>query len=266
MHLTATLAEIRVLLVEPSPMQAHIASKILDDIGIITVVTCHDGTEALAALSEDDQPTVVISSLYLPDMTGIELVTAMRSDWQLEATPFILVSSETRPQVLDPVRQSGACSIVAKPFTPQQLTRAICAAADYLNPPADLDSAELERMHVLVVDDSTFSRRHMRRLLEELGIERISEAENGRAAVALLQQTMIDLVITDYNMPEMNGHELTEYIRQQSWQNQVPVLMVTSEQNQGRLAAVQQAGVSLICDKPFEPTTIRRVIGEIMNR
>ena len=85
-------------------------------------------------------------------------------------------------------------------------------------------------------------------------------------AVALLQETMVDLVITDYNMPEMDGRELTEYIRTQSWQNTVPVLMVTSEQNMGRLAAVERAGVSAICDKPFEAGSIRKLIAESLLR
>jgi len=209
---------------------------------------------------------VVISSLYLPDLSGTDLVTAMRRDPALEAVPFILVSSETRPQVLEPVRQSGACSIVPKPFNEQQLSLALYAAADYLNPPADLDLAEIEGLRVLLVDDSVASRRHLRRLLEEIGIENISEAADGRQAVAWLQDSMVDLVITDYNMPEMDGRELTEYIRTQSWQNTVPVLMVTSEQNQGRLAAVERAGVSAICDKPFEAGSIRRLISDALSR
>ncbi len=110
------------------------------------------------------------------------------------------------------------------------------------------------------------SRRHLRRLLSELGIERIAEAANGKEAVALLEQAMVDLVITDYNMPEMDGRELTEYIRTQSWQAEVPVLMVTSEQNMGRLAAVERAGVSAICDKPFEAGSIRRLISDALLR
>jgi len=113
---------------------------------------------------------------------------------------------------------------------------------------------------VLIVDDSLASRNHLRRLLEELGIERITEAADGSQAVALLADTMFDLVITDYNMPGMDGRELTEYIRTQSWQAEVPVLMVTSEQNMGRLAAVERAGVSAICDKPFEPRVVQRLI------
>jgi two-component system chemotaxis response regulator CheY len=168
--------------------------------------------------------------------------------------------------VLDPVRQSGACSIVPKPFTEQQLSRALYAAADYLNPPADLELADIQDLRVLVVDDSAMSRNHLRRLLEAIGVEHISEAADGKQAVVFLQESMVDLVITDYNMPEMDGRELTEYIRTQSWQNTVPVLMVTSEQNQGRLAAVELAGVSAICDKPFEASSIRRLISEALAR
>lgn len=84
--------------------------------------------------------------------------------------------------------------------------------------------------------------------------------------MTLLEQAMVDLVITDYNMPEMDGRELIEYIRTQSWQAEVPILMVTSEQNMGRLAAVERAGVSAICDKPFEAGSVRRLISDALTR
>ena len=267
MALTVSLADLSLLLVEPSHMQAGLVRRMLEHQGISHIKVLETAAAALAAMTETAPAgLVVISSLYLPDMAGTELVAAMRADPDLESIPFILISSETRPQVLEPVRQSGACSIVSKPFTEQQLSRALYAAADYLNPPADLDVSEIEGLRVLLVDDSLASRHHLRRLLEELGIERITEAVNGKEAVALLQETMVDLVITDYNMPEMDGRELTEYIRTQSWQNSVPVLMVTSEQNMGRLAAVERAGVSAICDKPFEAGSIRKLISESLLR
>jgi len=267
MALTTSLADLSILLVEPSHMQAGLVSRMLEHQGVRHIKVFETAGAALVALTEcATDGTVVISSLYLPDMPGTDLVVAMRADEALEGVPFILISSETRPQVLEPVRQSGACSIVTKPFNEQQLSRALFAAADYLNPPADLDVAEMEGLRVLVVDDSLASRHHLRRLLEELGIERISEAVDGKQAVDLLQDTMVDLVITDYNMPEMDGRELTEYIRTQSWQNSVPILMVTSEQNMGRLAAVERAGVSAICDKPFEAGSIRKLISDALTR
>jgi len=267
MALSTSLADISVLLVEPSHMQAGLVRRMLQHQGVRQIKEVGTAGAALAELTNGSAPgLVVISSLYLPDMAGTELVMAMRADRALESIPFILVSSETRPQVLEPVRQSGACSIVTKPFNEQQLSRALYAAADYLNPPEDMDITEIESLRVLVVDDSLASRRHLRRLLEELGIERITEAVNGKEAALLLQDTMVDLVITDYNMPEMDGRELTEFIRTQSWQNSVPVLMVTSEQNMGRLAAVERAGVSAICDKPFEAGSIRKLISESLTR
>ncbi|MDD2884239.1 MAG: response regulator [Dechloromonas sp.] len=266
MRMVTSLADLSVLLVEPSSMQAHLVQRMLEHQGVGQVVVADGGAAALAALQSAGPGTVVISSLYLPDMPGTELVGQMREVPGLAALPFILLSSETRPQVLDPVRQAGACSIVAKPFTEQQLSRALYAAADYLSPPQDVDLADIEGLRVLLVDDSRASRNHLRRLLEELGISRITEATHGREAVALLEATMVDLVITDYNMPEMDGRELTEYIRTQSWQAEVPVLMVTSEQNMGRLAAVERAGVSAICDKPFEAGSIRRLISDALVR
>ncbi|UCV12194.1 response regulator [Dechloromonas denitrificans] len=267
MALTTSLADLSVLLVEPSSMQANLVGRMLQHQGIQSIETVDTGSAALQALTcKAAGGQIVISSLYLPDMAGTELVAAMRDDPELESIPFILVSSETRPQVLEPVRQSGACSIVTKPFNEQQLSRALYAAADYLNPPDDMDVSEIENLRVLLVDDSFASRRHLHRLLSELGIERITEAADGKQAVALLQDTMVDLVITDYNMPEMDGRELTEYIRTQSWQNNVPVLMVTSEQNMGRLAAVERAGVSAICDKPFEAGSIRKLISDSLVR
>ncbi|MCL2345749.1 MAG: response regulator [Desulfobulbus sp.] len=267
MAISTSLADLSILLVEPSPMQSGLIRRMLEQRGITRIAAVDSGQAALAALAEGDNPgMVVISSLYLPDMAGTDLVMAMRADERLEATPFILISSETRPQRLEAVRQSGACSIVAKPFTEEQLERALFAAADYLYPPPadDLDVADMEELRVLLVDDSLASRRHLCRLLGELGVRHITEAVDGRAAVTALAETMFDLVITDYHMPEMDGRQLIEYIRTQSWQAQVPVLMVTSEQNMGRLAAVERAGVSAICDKPFESGSIRRLLSEAL--
>ena len=259
-----SLSDLHILLVEPSHMQAQLTQRMLSDLGVSDVRHCEQADEALAAM-RDMRPSAVISSLYLPDMAGTELVMSMRREEDLEYLPFILISSETRPQVLDPVRQSGACCIVAKPFTEEQLARALYAVIDLLAPPEALDIAEVEQLRVLLVDDSQTSRHYMRHLLEDMGIETILEAENGREAITQLAETMIDLVLTDYNMPEMDGKALVEYIRTQSWQTSVPILMITSEHDQGRLAAIEKAGVSAICDKSFGATDMRKVITEALS-
>lgn len=255
-------SSIDVILVEPSHVQQRIIGDELQKLGVSDIRCVATGAEALAAMRAAT-PALVLSAMYLPDMSGTELVLAMRADERLVSVAFILVSSETRPQVLDEIRQSGACAILPKPFTHAQLDRAMCATIEYLDPSETLElggEIELEALRVMIVDDSGNSRRFIRRVLENLGIENFIEADNGRQAMLLLGENLVDLVITDYNMPEMDGRELVEHIRQQSWQSAVPILMVTSEQNMNRLAAVEQAGVSAICDKPFEPSTIKALI------
>ena len=259
-----SIEDLSVYLVEPSPTQFAVMSRVMQQLGVHRIRQCVSAADALAAMCET-QPSVVISSFYLPDQSGTELIHAMREDENLARVPFILVSSETRPQVLDPVRQAGACAILPKPFTVAQLATALRSSLELLAPDTMLQAdIDLDTFRVLIVDDSRMARHHSRHVLENLGIENFIEAENGKEAVEQLAETMVDLVITDYNMPEMDGKALVEYIRTQSWQNSVPVLMVTSEGDMNRLAAVEQAGVSAICDKPFEPGMVRRLIEQAL--
>jgi len=254
-----------VYLVEPSSVQARVITALLTQQGV-TRVTHFDTAAAMFERLASEPTALVISALYLPDMTGIDLVQRLRASPTTEHTPFILISSETRLQVLDPVRQSGACGILPKPFSATQLGTALRATLDYLDNDASMDAdiADLETLQVLVVDDSASARKFIRRVLENLGIGNFTEAENGIEAIAILNDKMIDLVVTDYNMPEMDGKGLIDYIRTKSWQSSVPVLMVTSEQDAGRLAAVEEAGVSGICDKPFEPKTVKALLANIL--
>lgn len=268
MALQTGIGELSVFVVEPSRAQSQFINAHLKTLGVPATTMFNDGGRALQAMVEN-RPDVVISSMHLPDMTGGDLVGRMRADNWTKNVAFILVSSESGHHYLEPVRQSGSSAILGKPFTPDQLRRALSTALDYLNSDADkLDvnsDVDLEAIKVLLVDDSRSARAFMRRVLENLGIQYFTEAENGKQAVAIIQEQYFDLVVTDYNMPEMDGKELTEYIRKQSWQSSVPILMVSSESNESRLAAVAQAGVSGVCDKPFEPAMVKRLLEQMLS-
>lgn len=75
---------------------------------------------------------------------------------------------------------------------------------------------------------------------------------------------MFDLVVTDYNMPEVDGRELTRYIREQSQQSHLPILMVTSESKDTHLANIEQDGVNALCDKPFEPHVVKQILFKLL--
>ena len=265
MQVAKTESDLRVYLVEPSAVQARIIAGALRNLGVRHIDIFDTGAAVVSAMQKH-RPDVVVSAYYLPDQTGTDLIHAIRADEQLVDVAFVLVSSETRPQALNGVRQSGACAIVPKPFTDQQLSRALVSTLDYLQRDDDFAESALEpqRLRVLIVDDSQSSRRFIRRVLGNLGVEHFLEADNGVGAIRILNDTAVDLVVTDYHMPEMDGRALVEYIRQQSWQAEVPILMVTSEDDMSRLAAVEEAGVSGICDKPFETDTIRSLLGRVL--
>ena len=245
---------------EDGSTQQRIIVNHLNGFGVMAIDRVATGTAALEALNPDLHD-LIISAMHLQDMTGTELVQNMRMDERLREIPFMLVSSETHFRYLEPIRQAGVIAILPKPYDIEQLRRALYSTVHYLDPTAlDTRQIEAEDLNVLVVDDSFTARNHIKRVLSNMGIQRITEAKNGKEAVSILADRFFDLIVTDYNMPEMDGKQLVEYIRSKSNQTSIPVLMVSSESDNSRLAAVQQAGVSAICDKPFEPETVRELL------
>ena len=255
-----SLSELYVLMVEPSKAQAKFIHRELKEAGISHFDIALDGNSALDAMRQY-KPDLVISAMHLPDMTGSDLVHKIRADEELSDVAFMLISSETGFEYIDPVRQAGVTAILPKPFESSQLKRGLYNTLDILNPESmELGEFNPEDLRVLIVDDSTMARNHIKRVLKGLGIENITEADDGANAVPVLNEQFFDFVVTDYNMPQMDGKALLEHIRTSSNQRSIPVLMVTSEGNMGNLAAVEQAGVSGICDKPFESDTVRSMI------
>ncbi|HHJ39087.1 MAG: two-component system response regulator [Methylothermaceae bacteria B42] len=254
------IEDLALLLVEPSTSQAKIILNRLHEQGVDKVEISRSGQETLQLLSSF-VPDLVISSMYLPDMTAVQLLTKIRNDPSLHQLPFLLVSSESHIELLDPVRQAGVVAILPKPFDSKDLTRALRTTLQYLDPEEiQLETYDIENLRILLVDDSRMARKHIHRVLNDMGIENITEAKDGKEAAEILSQQEFDLIITDYNMPEMDGRELTCFIRRELNNPFLPIIMVTSEQNTASLSSVQQAGVSAICDKPFEPQNVKELL------
>ena len=132
--------------------------------------------------------------------------------------------------------------------------------------PRELNSFDIEQVRVLLVDDSRLARNHIRRVLKNLGIQQIIEAENGADALTYLKDHTFDLVFTDYNMPEMDGRELSEFIRFNPETAHIPIIMVTSESaDSAHMTNIQQTGVNALCDKPFEPKEVRTMLAALLS-
>jgi two-component system chemotaxis response regulator CheY len=123
-------------------------------------------------------------------------------------------------------------------------------------------------MKILVVDDFSTMRRIVRNLLVELGFSNplIQEADDGHNALAMLKANSFDMVVTDWNMPNMTGIELLQAIRAEPKLKTLPVLMVTAENNREQIIAAAQAGVNGYIVKPFTAITLKEKLDKIFER
>ena len=121
-------------------------------------------------------------------------------------------------------------------------------------------------MKILVVDDFSTMRRIIKNLLKDLGFTNIQEADDGSTALPMLQQGDFDFVVTDWNMPGMQGIDLLCAIRADENLKHTPVLMVTAEAKKEQIVAAAQAGVNGYVIKPFTAATLKEKLTKIFER
>jgi len=119
-------------------------------------------------------------------------------------------------------------------------------------------------MRFLVVDDSSTMRRIVINTLNKIGQHECLEASNGREGLDRLQQGPVDMIITDWNMPEMTGIEFIRAVRGMDGFASVPVLMVTTNAAKDDIVEALRAGVNNYVVKPFTPDTIKEKIDAVL--
>lgn len=121
-------------------------------------------------------------------------------------------------------------------------------------------------MKVLVVDDFSTMRRIVKNLLRDLGFTNIQEADDGSTALPMLQNGAFDFVVTDWNMPGMQGIDLLRAIRADASLAHIPVLLITAEAKKEQIVMAAQAGVNGYIVKPFTAATLKTKLDKIFER
>ncbi|WP_341313930.1 chemotaxis response regulator CheY [Paraburkholderia sp. IMGN_8] len=121
-------------------------------------------------------------------------------------------------------------------------------------------------MKILVVDDFPTMRRIVRNLLKELGYSNVDEAEDGQAGLARLRSGTYEFVISDWNMPNLDGLAMLKEIRADASLAHLPVLMVTAESKKENIIAAAQAGASGYVVKPFTAATLDEKLNKILEK
>jgi two-component system chemotaxis response regulator CheY len=121
-------------------------------------------------------------------------------------------------------------------------------------------------LKILVVDDFPTMRRIVRNLLKELGFENVDEAEDGVQGLEKLRTGSFQFVVSDWNMPNLDGLEMLKQIRQDPNLKHLPVLMVTAEAKKENIVAAAQAGASGYVVKPFTAATLEEKLNKIFEK
>jgi len=120
-------------------------------------------------------------------------------------------------------------------------------------------------MKFLVVDDSPTMRRIVKNTLKGLGYDEVVEAEDGKDALTKLYAEPVDFIITDWNMPNMNGLEFVKSVKEDDSLANLPILMITTRGNKADILEAMQAKVSSYVIKPFTPPVIKEKIDSILS-
>ena len=123
-----------------------------------------------------------------------------------------------------------------------------------------------KEMNILIVDDFSTMRRIVKNLLHDLGFSNTSEADDGQTALPMLKTGKFDFLVTDWNMPGMDGLTLLKKVREDEDLKDMPVLMVTAEAKREQIVVAAQAGVNGYIVKPFTAATLKEKIDKIFER
>ncbi len=242
-----------ILFVDPGKTLFHVVRAALTP-GGYELRHALDAAEALD-LCADRTFELVLTSVQLPGMTGLELCRRLKESNIDGYMPVIILSSSDDPLDVDTAFNSGADDYLLKSFTPRMLADKI---SDHL------DAVHRKRQNkILVVDDSKLIRELLRHSFIKSGLN-VLVAENGRQALDLALAEKPDVVVTDVDMPVMNGYALCEALREIPDLRNVFVVMMSARDRTCDIKRGERLGVSRYFVKPFDVEKMLLVVEQLL--
>jgi two-component system, chemotaxis family, protein-glutamate methylesterase/glutaminase len=258
---------VRALVVDDSKPSRSIVARVLRELAF-DCAEAANGEEALRALAAAGPPDLVTVNWHMPVMDGIELIRRLRGDPATRKLPLVMISTEHDRGRIAEALAAGADDYLAKPFTPEALTRKLVSLGICREPAAGGGSRPLK---VLICDDSTTIRHILSTTLaSDPGVRIAGAAVNGQACLEMLSAGELpDVVLLDVEMPVMDGLTALKEIRRRH--PRLPVVMFSSLTERGAKATVDAlvAGANDYVAKPagLNPEEVAaRIRGEVLAR
>jgi serine/threonine protein kinase len=246
---------ITVLVVEPSRVQAAIIKGYLQEQSLPIVGAVANGNDAIQTV-RSLRPRAVVSAMHLSDISGVELARQIRAEIKVDAPGFVLVTSEADEGESVSLSQLNRVLTLRKPFTAGQMAEALQVVTGASLPLKSRGKIPRSQLRVLIVDDSTTARIQVRTVLQGLGFSLFTEVPDGAYAIAVAARESCDLIVTDYNMPLMDGRALVSYLKQNPATAVIPIVMVTTETEPRVLDPVRKLGVVAVVEKAFPASVV----------
>lgn len=262
---SATSTPMRVLVVDDHPGTAETLVRAIARISPnLEVQSASDGESALKQYN-GEPIDIIITDMMMPRMDGIELIEQLRKRNGGNALYSILITAYDVPGLKETARRMKVDQVLIKPFPPERICQIVSRALERTRPAKpDIDPPNKLPVHrLLIADDNPGNIFLLRRYLQEDEYE-IVTAANGQETLQILRSAPFDLVLLDVNMPEMDGFQVLEQIRNDPNLAHIPVVIITA----ARLDPVDmQYALNLGADdyivKPFDR---RELMGRIHTR
>ena len=232
-----------ILLVDDSRLIHASVGKIIDENGF-KLIHAMDGVEGLQKAVEY-MPDLIISDLDMPNMNGYEMCQEIKQREVTQDIPVVILSARGAGLDIDKGFDVGANDFLTKPVDEAELISRI-------NLTLGSQGENSLREKILVVDDSALVRNMMKQGLSQQGFE-ILTANDGQEGYDAAVEHEPDLIVTDFNMPKMDGRELTRALKSREALSDIPVLMLTAADSDADQRKGKHAGVAAFLSKPFPP-------------
>jgi len=230
----------RILIVDDSATIRFGLSRVLDKMGAM-VTQASDGRSGFEIAKSDDFD-LIITDIEMPGMDGFSLCENLKKIQTKRSTPIIILSSRENEEDIERGFRVGAAGYVPKSCAKNELRERIEEILDR--------NALLKGRLVLVVDDSRFDRKLTSNALREAGF-RVITAEDGDRARELLRDVTPDLILSDLNMPNLDGFKLCKVVHSSEKMRNIPFVIMSADGDRATMRRLLQYGASAFLVKPF---------------